>query len=341
MELRLLAPDEAAGGHSITLDGTKWALSEPFNVGVISSIPQFSCISYRWGTDREPHALIDSLTMSTHTIPSLLAAIHARKSNAFWTDVLCVPQKNPQRQATLESMGYIYSLASEVIIVLAPSTYSAIEEIIRQGSVSYDGLKMLEQDEWLSSVWTYQEIVNSKRFYLVSEGATDPTLTIDGEVFFSVLGASLMKWMELNDLNAFKLHEAFPNLSAFEDLMADWELAGYVERSALLVMCSLKSKTNNDPNNYFYAVLGALTQEPSWNPREGNLSEEFMRVCERKGDYSFIYSVAEKDGDVRRRWRPKVWGSARNTPTRKAPGARKWGQEMAPSQSRFSVTPGG
>ena len=309
MEFRLLIETtDPRSQPSLLLEGRHWKLSQPLDLENDEQLPQFACVSYVWGSGREPHALVDGLTMSTHTCPSLAAAIRAGSCNAFWTDVFCVPHAGPERQSTLENMGYIYSRATEVIIILGKDTFSAIQEMMHNSSVSESKLQILECDEWVSSVWTYQEIVNGGSVRFVSERQADKPTSIECSDFFNALGYSLSKWQSSTESDIFATMRTFPNLNALENILADWQTAAYTLRSALSVFSSMASKRNADPANYFYAILGALTQSPQqliWNPDQ-NLAEKVMAICERKNDFSFIYTAAARDTDARQRWRPRA-----------------------------------
>lgn len=309
MEFRLLVEStDPLSQPSFLLEGRHWTLSQPLDLEDDEHLPRFACISYLWGSGREPHALVEGSTMSAHARPSLAAAIRTGSCNAFWIDVFCVPRAEPKRQSTLENMGYIYSRATEVIIVLGEGTFSVIQEMIRHGFVSESDLQILECDEWVSSVWTYQEIVNGGSVRFISERQADTLATIECTDFFNALGYSLAKWKSSTGSDQFAIMRTFPNLDALEDILADWKIASYTSRSALSIFSSMASKRNADPANYFYAIFGALTQSPQqlkWNSGQ-NLTEKVMSICEYKNDFSFIYTAAARDTDARRPWRPQA-----------------------------------
>ncbi len=59
-------------------------------------------------------------------------------------------------------------------------------------------------------------------------------------------------------------------------------------------------------DDYVYAMIGSTTNTSEKIGRAETLSpvEYFMRVCEGKGDYSFIYSVADRSKTAGQRGRP-------------------------------------
>ena len=309
MELRLLIEtNDPVSQPSLSLESKNWTLSKPIDLGKPTQLPSFACISYRWGSEREPHALDENLVMSTHTCPSLAAAIRIGKSKAFWTDVFCVPHDGPERQSTLENMGYIYSCASEVIIVLSETSFHVIEVMIRHGLVSESDLQTLECDEWVASVWTYQEIVNGGSVHFVSERHSSVSASIECSDFFNALGNSLSTWKRSTGCDAFATTRIFPNLDVLENTLADWQTSAYTLRSALSVFSNIASKRNANPANYFYAILGALTSSPqqlTWHTDQ-TLAEKVMTICEQKNDFSFIYTAAPRDLDPQKRWRPRA-----------------------------------
>jgi hypothetical protein len=80
----------------------------------------------------------------------------------------------------------------------------------------------------------------------------------------------------------------------------------YLERSAYQVMSAMVARFSEREEDYFNAMLGAITATPLHTPQDPPLqpAEYFMRVCEAKGDYSFIYSVAPRSQVRGRCWRP-------------------------------------
>lgn len=321
MEFRLLVetpPPSPSSPPSFPLANKHYTLSPPLDI--LSATP-FLCISYIWGPSREPHALDPTRLMSTHTRPSLLAAIqNSNTCTALWTDVFCVPPPDePARQSTLENMGYIYSRATEVVVVLGGDTFDVVQKMIRREPISGADLALLERDEWVSSVWTYQEIVNGGAVRFVSEPttATEPTPSISCPEFFSALGSAIADYKRSSTActsTAVTFLHQYPHIDAFENILADWQTAGYSARSALSIFSSMSAKRNADPANFFYAMLGALTPEPEqlvWNDGGVSLAEKVMGVSEGKGDFSFVFTVEERerDGDGGRgrgrRWRPR------------------------------------
>ncbi|MCJ1473681.1 hypothetical protein MMC13_002332 [Lambiella insularis] len=311
MEFRLMIEAlDPIDRRSIDLEGKHWVLSEPFNLDRPESIPKYSCISYVWGdkTEREPHPLLTDTTMSTHTIPAFTAAIRAKKSNAFWIDTFCVPPAEPAKRFTLESMGFIYYQSSEVIVMLSSTTSEAMEQMVERGMVTEEGLARLEQDNWATRLWTYQESANANYFYFVYEGANEIFEPIVGVDFFNHLGFSLQKLKKEKGIDDLALTSLFPKLSNLEDLLAESCVTPLGHRSALVVMTSIQRRTIDNIKNLFYAMTCAVTTKPSpglWNQVDQDPAEVFMATCEGNNDYSFIYSSDERDETPGRRWRPK------------------------------------
>lgn len=242
--------------------------------------------------------------MSSNTLPALAAAMKLSINAAFWIDALCVPPTLPLKHHTLGSMGYIYSAASEVIITVPPTLLPVLNEMEKSDRLSEAILLSLEEDNWVRSVWTYQEIVNSRLPCFVGG-----SVKIHGTHFLNCLGHSLKLYRVAHNLSAFDVFERLPKLNALEELLVDWMMGGYAERSALQVMSQFQYRYNHDPRNYFYAVVGTIVKGPwPWNTEMTveRLAEEFMDACEQKNDYSFIYSSNPRDktDPKERYWRP-------------------------------------
>jgi hypothetical protein len=306
MELRLLVErlDQPLHG-SITVEGRHWSVTEPYDISNWAAIPEYTCISYVWGSGRVQNPLDPTVEMSNHTLPSLAAAVSNNLGAAFWIDAFCIPTDRQKKQATLERMGFIYSCAKQVVVAFSSVSFAAIEQVARSDQLDDHHLEVLDCDEWVKSVWTYQEVVNSQQLICVCGEL--PGSTIEGAEFLNRVGYSLQIYKKRHGLDSFDLIERFPRLSALEDLVADWMLAGYMERSALQVMSNMDLRVYRKPTHRLYSMIGAVTDQPSRtsaNSTVVDLAELFMIACEEKNDYSFIYSAAPRDLRPGKRWRP-------------------------------------
>jgi hypothetical protein len=309
MEFRLLAEHpKSSDARWFTLEGMQLSLTEPLDIS--NDLPEYTCISYVWGSGRVPHPLTTAFMISDHTLPALAATIRNHDFRRFWIDAFCIPPHHPQergtREATLESMGFIYSRARQVVVVLSRNAFEAFVQMSQSDRLDERNLEVLEQDEWVTSPWTYQEVVNSQRLFFVCEDQ-DLASVIVGSEFLNRVGFSLELYKKAHSVTTFDIIEKFPRLSAFEDLIADWLTAGYQERSALQVMGNMDRRLIREPKSRFYSMIGAITQERSQRssrPSISDLSEMFMAACEKKNDFSFIYSAANRDTLSGKRWRP-------------------------------------
>ncbi len=242
----------------------------------------------------DPSALV-----SDRTTPALSTVMLQRPAcRKIWVDAFCVPgtEYPAERAATLESMGFIYSQAEEVLVVLTADARPALERMHNESPLLRIHLDLLEKEDWVTRAWTYQEAVNAKRLRISCHGAPAGTI-IDCLDFISSVGEALNQ-LSPQDRNK------YPQLNSFEDVMVDCVVAGYLQRSALQVMSIMDGRTQTWPDDHFYAMIGAISTEPA--AAVGRLSpcEAFMSLCERKGDYSFIFSSAPRDTRPGRRWRP-------------------------------------
>ena len=251
--------------------------------------------------------------MSDRTLLALTAAMRASSMSLFWIDAFCIPTIQPQRSNTLESMGFIYHLAAEVIAVLSDGTSEVLEQMKRSDRLNEQHLLKLDRDEWVRSVWTYQEVVNSQCLRFVSSNQASNTV-IDGSSFLNNVGDSLSQHKQVCQLSALDIRRDLPGMDALEDLIADWMTAGFAKRSALQIMSNLDRRYWAKLENYFYSMIGSITQDPSERAPGmtiADLSDTVMNICEQKNDYSFIYSATARDQTRGRRWRPQL-GSLRS-----------------------------
>jgi len=316
---------------SIRLYGKIWHLTEPIPVNNPASITPFACVSYVWGRRRKPNPIHQGKRMSTCTLTALAAAMRNSTVSAFWIDAFCIPVVEPQRRATLESMGFIYHLAAETIVVLSGAKPTTLQQMQQSDILDHKALLDLAHDEWVTSVWTYQEMVNSEDVRFVSSKHTGDQLglwcshwismqvskrlyswlgeaAIDGSHFLDCVGHSLALYREANELNSFDIRKDYPRLDTLEDLIADWLTGTYTQRSAFQVMSNLDRRYTAKPEHYFYSMIGSITKDPFDRAPDmslADLANTVMRICEQRNDYSFIYSSNVRDQNVGRTWCPK------------------------------------
>lgn len=258
----------------------------------------YICVSYTWGTGREPSPIHADYHISDRTIPVLDTVARLRPNiKRIWIDALCVPQEVDDRYHNLESMGYIYSQAQEVIAVLSPAVRPVLDYMSEHQALNRDHIPLLEAEDWVTRAWTYQEAVNARSLSVTCDGYDHDALL--GDQFLNHVGHAISQLK----LPASVLRQRYPRLDAMEDL-CDYLLAGYAERSALQVMAMMDRRMQHHPEDHFFAMIGALSQIRASEVGTQNPCESFMTLCELKGDYSFIFSDVPRETVAGWRWRP-------------------------------------
>jgi hypothetical protein len=284
-----------------------------------------------WGQDKAESRLRDGQLISARTIPVLEATLKAARSpmnwanvrfsddqqqdtagktealnatNALWIDALCIPTQTAARTSSLRRMGAIYSAARQVFVVLSPSSSTVLHQIRDAGRLDPNALAVLESDEWITRSWTYQEIVNSRTLYFIVQD--DESTIVTGVDFLNAVLTATDECRRTNGIDSLTWGEQHPKLDSLECLIADYKIAQYAERSAYQVMSAMQSRSAERGDDYFFAMIGAITLSSLEVP-DGELlspSEYFMQTCEAKGDFSFLYNVAPRSETLGRRWRP-------------------------------------
>ena len=320
MELWLLVPGAQCSAlsndeHSFAFGGQDLRLRGPIDV---SLAPSFVCVSYVWGSGRVANPLDPNRSISDVTLPSLQAAVSSCRDDpslAYWIDAFCVPTQQPQRSTTLASMGYIYARASKTVACLSHGSQNILQQMSVSDRVDEHAVRSLEDEPWIESVWTYQEVVNSTNLLIVHReeplpierpGPIVATISaVEAEHFFNCVGMTLSTFKKNHSLTSFDVRRKYPRIDAFEDLVADWFVAGYLERSAMQVLCNLDRRKADDPYNTFYAAIGSISQDRYDRhllETVESLAAAFMKICEEKGDFSFIYTASSR---VEHSWRPQ------------------------------------
>jgi len=331
---RLLEPANHLTPHdasTVELFGKRWVITDYVE---ISDAPPFTCISYAWDGEKEKNLVYHDQVMSSRTIPTLETTISASQSQkswaanikfsynsdpekeeagqlaaftasqAFWIDTFCVPAKEPARTICLQSMGEIFSAAYQVIVVLTAQCSGVIQSIQQTGNLDASKIRALEKEGWVSRAWTYQEAVNSRSLYFIVEGENN---IVSGQDFLRAIVDAIEDYKQLRDLDNANWIKSHPRLNNLEALLADYLIANYSTRSAYQVMSAMDQRSAERADDIFYAMIGSISNAPEKIESAETLSpaEYFMRVCERKGDYSFIYSNAKRSKTAGQLWRPE------------------------------------
>jgi hypothetical protein len=315
----------------INILGREWALNEYEQV---SEAPNYTCISYAWGKERIDNPLCNEHTMSKRTLRAVETAMRVSQSpvnwanninfshghdtrkeavglaaavaasQAFWVDALCVPTSEPARTECLQTMGKVFSSSYQVIVVLTQQCSEAIQHTLENGKLSATDLLVIEGEDWISRAWTYQETVNSQRLYFAVEG--NEKAIISGNGFLNSIMVAIDEYKLSKSIDKVAWEEYHPRLRSLERLLADYLVSDFTKRSAYQVMSVMEGRISERPEDHFYAMIGAITTKAlqDFNDRIVHPSEYFMRVCEEKSDFSFLYSTGMRNKKTGRRWRP-------------------------------------
>jgi hypothetical protein len=321
MRLYLLVSLNPSPSRAVEVNGRLWSL-QPFDLDDSSDEIDlaYSCISYTWGSGRRHSPFDPSLLVSDRTVPALQTFTRHRPScSRIWIDAFCVPSLEPERTQTLQSMGYIYARADEVLVVLSSAALPALTRMLDSSHLEVNDLAVLEREGWVERAWTYQEAVNSKALSLSCEG--EASALVPANRFFDCLGYALAHCTSsiLDKLRT------FPRLNAFEDIMADFYTASYQDRAALNVMSNMDRRVQERAEDHFYAMIGAISAEQSSAVGKLLPCEAFMSVCEMKGDFSFIFSASKRAEMPLKGWRP-IHGDLPSILPWHASGSRQSGQ---------------
>jgi Heterokaryon incompatibility protein (HET) len=284
-------PSEAP---SIDVAGQRWRLSNQGAVPAPADASEYICVSYSWGSARMLNPFDPQRPAAARARPVLETAIAALRPPAIWWDAACMPPLEPARSLCLRNMGAIYAAAKAVIVVLSPTVSELLDKVRRKETIGQEELKQLEEDDWANRAWTYQEIVNGKVTSFVAEGQSgDP---VHAYTLLNAVGYAITQHRKSEQVDAYEFRQRHPHLDALETLIDDWLRADYAERSAYSIMNAMAGRTVVYPDDYFYAMVGAITSIPTSNLSDTELGppEYFTHVCEQKGDFSFIYSNAPR-----------------------------------------------
>lgn len=327
---RLLVPTMNSSSSEDTfveLGGKQWVLRE---FARISDAPPYTCISYSWGKGRTENMFEDGELMSDRTIPAIETTIKAslspkhwinalmcvsrdeqkreealttaiKASQAIWIDALCVPSRDPARAACLRNMGAIYSSAEQVFVVLPAICSEILHKIYKAEQIGLNELRILDNDDWMTRAWTYQESANSQMTLFIAQG--DGSVLIHEHDFLNAILTDTTDYADAQGLARSELAIQFPKLDSLQEMIAEHKMVEYTGRSAYQVMAAMHPRYAEREEDRIYAMIGVVTNFPS-DSQEIHPAEYFMRACEEKSDYSFIFCTAPRSDLPGRGWRP-------------------------------------
>lgn len=314
----------------VEICGTRWVLTE---FARITDAPPFTCISYSRGSGIVDNMFEPGQWMSYRTIPAIEATIKAshapehwekalmctprnalkeaaalsaalEASQAIWIDALCVPPQNPARAICLQRMGKIYSLAAQVFVVLSAPCSEPLHKIHNNICLTADELFVLENDDWITRAWTYQEMANSKSSLFIAQG--DGNVLFLGHDFLATLTTDGAVYADTQRFKRTELAIRLPRLEALQVAMADHMMVDLTGRSAYQVMSAMHERFSERKADRVSAMIGLIEPLTSASLNAASLhpAEYFMQLCEAKDDYSFIYCTAPRSDIPGRGWRP-------------------------------------
>lgn len=300
----LVKLDSTAAIDTETIDilESRWGLVNQKSLG--PDLPDYVCVSYAWGEHEKSNPFSSGQGMSERAFSVLKTVVQNECPKAIWVDAFCVPPTEPDRSAHLSRMGWLFSKAKRVVIVLSPCCIEILRKIQADQPLETDLLEDLEKDPWVSRVWTYQELVNNSTVGFVAEGYGQTYVA--AQDLLQPVAYAIDELKKCRGLNSFEFRELYPRLNSLEGLIVDWRIAEYLERNAYQIMCSMFDRTSSRREDYSFAMIGALSDLPSIAPMDSGFRpiDYFMEVCEAKGDFSFIYSLGKKSSEIGRSWRP-------------------------------------
>ena len=299
--MRLLVRSERQhDGGTLDVSGEPWAIRdfEDSELPGAQGIPEYTCVSYAWGSGRIPHPFDRDEVISDRALRVLGAVVRICSPDAVWIDALSVATEPRAKAETLRRLGGIYARAERVVVALSDHCLPLVQKYQRGESVDADALSRLEDEPWIKRFWTYQELAKSRLMSFLVERGSDTV--IDGPEFLNYVGQGMWNQQKVSVATSL-----FPAVENLVDVLASWMHTGS-EPFAYQVMAGLAERLGEFPADRFDAVLGVIAPDAltDASPDLASASERFMLACEAKGDLSFIYSTGPRSEQAGRSWRP-------------------------------------
>ncbi|KAH7393034.1 hypothetical protein BKA66DRAFT_602425 [Pyrenochaeta sp. MPI-SDFR-AT-0127] len=330
LRLRLVVPAPvtadrpALNDRTIKLNGKEWYLTEAFRTPAnVDTFPNFTAISYRWYDGRLPNPFFDGFLMSNLTLPSLESAMRnaPQGQEAFWIDCFSIPAEKPLKGIILDLLSNIFDAAHEVIVPLGLNDAKTLPLLAGTTALSatpstdlVNALKDLNQEEWVKSIWTYKEVLSAKNYIFTDRNAKAASGAKEAQIkdlqFFKKVGEALDVYKGQTKLTSWDIRKNLTQVDALEDLGLARQLKAPYEGSVFEALANLDRRFVESDKNFFWGFYGVLTLEmiPASKPHDtlAELYERLFELCEKKKDYSFVYTSAERQTTKLKTFYPKA-----------------------------------
>lgn len=321
---KLLVPAneiDLPNAKTIELCGTFWKLEE---FEKMSDAPPYTCISYSWGRGRTRSNLNKDCEISDRTMPVVETVINAMQStesktsslqsmfkgqklaekmalvhsasHAIWIDSLCNPQDQPSFDLCVLNMGEIYRNATQVFVVLKSSCTEIVQKMHDKEPLELNDYLAIAEDDWIDRIWTYQEFANSKMMFIVAQDKGD-TFISEFQFLFELMN-SAEAYEKIDDI------DLYLKLERMQLLLAEQQLQ---ERSAFQVMAAMeeRSSMNGDLNERINVMISVLSDTTiSNNQSLHSPVDHFFNICNKKGDFSYLFTTNKRSTIPGRTWCP-------------------------------------
>lgn len=159
---------------------------------------------------------------------------------------------------------------------------------------------ILEDDGWIRSVWTYQEVINNDKVFSLCDDASRKPIPLYRGI--NALGdhQSIIR-KRMTGATCYIEPRKHPRLDEIINLGGDW--ISFTGGYALQVVANLDHCPPNPGRemNYWHARIAAVTTSAARRPTDGSdlgLAARFIEVCNEIGDFSYIFTATARESDL-------------------------------------------
>lgn len=148
-------------------------------------------------------------------------------------------------------MSSIYRHAARILIILSAATADYL--YTPEAEITDEMIETFDNDAWVTRAWTYQEFAISDPnadICFAAEGAGERG-TVTPMDLLNKMGTTVRDYKRRHPNDDKK----WRNLGAFEELIVDYLMSNYVERSALCSLGSVDRRTQGREEDRYYSYL--------------------------------------------------------------------------------------
>lgn len=212
-----------------------------------------------------------------------------------------MPSSGVEREQQIYLLGEIYENAAAVIVVLSNTFATALVKVSDGNPFTKEDYEIINNDNWISRYWTYQEMVNPRKVYLVSE--SNSSSVIHASIFFDKLSQGFEMFCYDHNIKSIEAIQKYPYINSFKAGILEGMV--FEQRSIYHAMSNMEYSKSSSIDSKLESLYSFLSKRKNLDVLSiKDDYEKFLELCIRTNDYSFIYNISTNRSSHHQKWKP-------------------------------------